>query len=149
MNRFERPQITNPTSKQALTMMLRQRHPSSFPNSGNNAQQGAMGGLPFNRTGDNPTQAALARQQMMRQAALRNMNPAQMAAAAAAAAASGSNAPNANMPNAMGMSGGSMVQRQAAQQQANQLNANMSQPTTNQAGLMTGKQSFLPIFDCR
>lgn len=64
VNRFERPQLNNPTSKQALSMMLRQRHPSSFMNSGNNAQQGAMGGLPFNaqgRVGENATPAGMLR----------------------------------------------------------------------------------------
>lgn len=108
MNRFERPQISNATpTKQALSMMLRSRHPSSFMNAnntaqqqninaGNNPQQPNMGGLPFN--------IQQQRQQLaMRTAAMRNVNPAQMQAASAA-----------NQMNNIGnpiMSGGAMVQQ--------------------------------------
>lgn len=114
-----------------------------------------MGGLPFNRAGDNPTpavQTALANQrhQMMRQASMRNMSPVQLAAATAASGPSPANAnmPNANMPNAMGMGGANLVQRQA-QQQASQLNANMNQQTPNHAALMGGKKKrFSPQFCC-
>lgn len=108
MNRFERPQMNN--SKQALTMMLRQRHPSSFmnaannnPNNPNNPQQTPnMGGIPFNIQQQR-------QQQLMRTAAMRNTNPAQIQAAAAAAAAANANQMN-NLGNPM-MSGGSMVQQ--------------------------------------
>lgn len=102
MNRFERPQMNNP-SKQALTMMLRQRNPTSFMNAGNNPQQSSMSGLPFN------VQQAAQRQQFMRTGPMRNINPAQIAAA------SGSNQINTNLPNAL-MSGGSMVQQRQTQQ---------------------------------
>lgn len=101
MNRFERPQLNNPTSKQALSMMLagRQRHPPAFINSGNNPQQANIGGLPFNMA---------QRQQIIaqRNAALRNVNPAQMQAAAAA-----NNQMNVNNIGNQMMSGGGMVQQ--------------------------------------
>lgn len=97
MNRFERPQINNPTSKQALTMMLRQRHPSSFMNATNNAQQGNISGLPFN--------IQQRQQQLMRTAAMRNVNPAQMQANAAA---NQMNSTNVGNP----ISGASIQQRQ-------------------------------------
>lgn len=96
MNRFERPQMNNPTSKQALSMMLRQRHPSSFMNAANNPQQPNMSGLPFNMQ---------QRQQMMRTAAMRNVNPAQIQAAAA------NNQMNVNSIGNPMMSGGGMVQQ--------------------------------------
>lgn len=97
MNRFERPQMNNPTSKQALSMMLRQRHPSSFMNSANNPQQPNMGGLPFNIQQQR-------QQQLMRTAALRNVNPAQMQAANATQM----NANNLGNPM---MSGSGMLQQ--------------------------------------
>lgn len=97
MNRFERPQINNPTSKQALSMMLRQRHPSSFMNSANNPQQPNMGGLPFNIQQQR-------QQQLMRTAAMRNVNPAQMQAANATQM----NANNLGNPM---MSGSGMLQQ--------------------------------------
>lgn len=100
MNRFERPQISNP-SKQALSMMLRQRNPTSFMN---NPQQ--MTGLPFNMQQQ-------ARQQFMRNASIRNMNPSQMAA-------TGSNPINNPM-----MSGGGMIHQRQQQQQQSQMNPNI------------------------
>lgn len=96
MNRFERPQLNNPTSKQALTMMLRQRHPSSFMNAGNNPQQANMSSLPFN--------IQQRQQQLLRSAALRNVSPAQMQAA-------NTNQLNANNLGNPMMSGGGMVQQ--------------------------------------
>lgn len=108
MNRFERPQISNATPKQALSMMLRSRHPPFMNanstaqqqniNAGNNPQQPNMGGLPFN--------IQQQRQQIaMRTAAMRNVNPAQMQAASAA------NQMNANNIGNPIMSGGAMVQQ--------------------------------------
>lgn len=103
MNRFDRPQMNNP-SKQALSMMLRQRNPPTFMNASNNPQQGAnISGLPFNIQHQR-------QQQLMRSAAMRNVNPTQVqAAAAAAAAAAASNQIN-NIGNPM-MSGGGMIQQ--------------------------------------
>lgn len=98
MNRFERPQMNNPTSKQALSMMLRQRHPSSFMNAANNPQQPTMGGLQFNQI-----QQQRQQQLAMRTAAMRNVNPAQMQANA--------NQMNANSIGNPMMSGGGMVQQ--------------------------------------
>lgn len=159
VNRFERPQMNNPTSKQALSMMLRQRHPTSFMNAAANPQQPSMSGLPFNIQQQR-------QQQLLRTAAMRNVNPAQLQAANA-------NQLNANSLGNPMMSGGGMVQQRqvkyllikilipardnsltfspffiSKQQQASQINPTMQgamhsqanqQPQSQQTGMMAGK----------